>query len=62
MLVCRFIDAVVDADSGDDGMINAAALFLLRLEAAAAAAWHCFSSAMMDTRNASTRCVRLLPM
>ena len=52
---------MVAADSGDDGMINAAALLFLRLEAAAAA-WHCFSSAMMDTRNASTRCVRLLPM
>eukprot|EP00985_Skeletonema_marinoi_P002986 scaffold1236_cov138-Skeletonema_marinoi.AAC.3 len=63
LLVLRFIDAVVDADSGDDGMINAAALLFLRLEAAAAAAWHCFSSAMMDTRNASTRCVvRLLPI
>mmetsp|Transcript_29075 Transcript_29075/g.58382 ORF Transcript_29075/g.58382 Transcript_29075/m.58382 type:complete len:179 (-) Transcript_29075:73-609(-) len=61
LLVLRFIDAVVDANSGDDGMINAAALFLLRLEAAAAI-WHCFSSARMDTRNASTRCVRLLPM
>ena len=61
MLVLRFIDAVVDADSGEDGMINAAALLFLRLEAAAAA-WHCFSSATMDTRNASTRCVRLLPM
>eukprot|EP00984_Skeletonema_dohrnii_P031771 scaffold24725_cov89-Skeletonema_dohrnii-CCMP3373.AAC.1 len=61
LLARRCIDAVVAADSGDDGMINAAALFLLRLEAAAAA-WHCFSSATMDTRNASTRCVRLLPM
>ena len=52
-------DALVDAERGDVGT-NAAPLLLLLLRKALA--WHRCSSAMMDTRNASTRCVPLLPI
>ena len=53
------VDALVDAKRGDVGT-NAAPLLLLLLRKSLA--WHRCSSAMMDTRNASTRCVPLLPI
>ena len=53
------VDALVDAERGDVGT-NAAPPLLLLLRKALAG--HRCSSAMMDTRNASTRCVPLLPI
>ena len=51
----------VDAERGDDGTMNAAPLLRFLL-LKACTTWHCCFSAMIATRNASTRClvVRLL--